>query len=87
VTRRRPVAKSTGKKVWRITEAAPMGEFVDPDSAPAPLNPAGAEAAHGGWLESSLDLMKGTEVIDDPDSMPADLFDEWWGPKPPRAEG
>jgi hypothetical protein len=55
------------KKVWRISERAPGGEWVDADSAPTPLarDSESGEPSSGGWLTSSMDLLRGTQVIED----------------------
>lgn len=76
-------------KVWRISESAPLGEWVD---AGAPLEPAEAvtptESASG-WVVSSFDLLKGAEVQEqDPDTIPDDLFDQLFGApaEPPKSD-
>ena len=67
-----PVPK---KKVWRISERAPGGEWVDADTAPSPLprdsqrDP--GETSSGGWHTSSMDLLNGTRVIEDHDPFPS----------------
>ena len=66
-----PVLK---KKVWRISERAPAGEWVDPDTAPSPLQRDSerdpGETSSGGWHTSSMDLLNGTRVIEDHDPIP-----------------
>ena len=71
--------------MWRVTNAAPMGEFVDIDISDRPGGPsAGAEvtpkvldpAPVVDWRGSSWDLLNGCEVNDDEESIPGDLFDE-----------
>ena len=65
-----------GKKmVWRITEAAPLGEFVDPDSTPGPVKNR-EEGTQGGFLMSSFELLHGTDISESPDTVPDELFDE-----------
>lgn len=62
--------------VWRISEAAPLGEFVDPDAA-APNQPKDQpEVSRGGWVVSSFELLHGTEISEGPDTVPDELFDE-----------
>lgn len=78
--------------VWRISEASPLGEWVD-RSAPPPTialaKPAPPqltdlpEVRTGGWLVSSYDLLSGTEIDDAEDSVPMELFDELFPPRPP----
>lgn len=65
------------KRVWRITEAAPMGEFIDSD-APRVEAPEleKADVYYGGWVASSFDLLHGTDVNEDPDTVPNELYDE-----------
>ena len=75
---RRHVAGGAKKKVWRISERAPAGEWVDPDEvvpAPPADRPA-ADTSSGGWLTSSMDLLNGTEIIEDEDTAPAPLPEE-----------
>ena len=40
------------------------------------------EVHSGGWIVSSFDLLKGADVADDPDTVPDELFDELFPPKP-----
>lgn len=80
-----PKKKKTAKPkrlVWRMTDRAPMGEWVDLDARTPP--PAAApdvlpEVTTGGWVVSSFDLLKGTDVDDGPNTVPDDLFDELFG--------
>ena len=78
-------SKQGKRLVWRITAAAPLGEFVDPDAPPpAPVRVPG-EPGEGGWVMSSFDLKHGAEVSEGPDTVPDDLFDELFPPpKPPQ---
>jgi hypothetical protein len=69
----------TKRAVWRISEHAPMGEWVDPDAAEPPSTAAKApqpETSGSGWIESSMDLLNGTDVSEDHESTPGELFDE-----------
>ena len=70
--------KSVGhvkRRVWRVTQSAPHGEYVDPDAPPVvvtqPLEPPGL-----GWLVSSFELTHGLEVTDETDTLPGELFEE-----------
>lgn len=73
------------RRVWRITQAAPLGEFVDvtpATSSGAPGNAPPAEEARGksdvresGWRASSHDLLSGIEISEEPDTIPGDLLD------------
>ena len=80
----------TKRAVWRISEAAPMGEWVDPDTQPEPTPGARKpqpEAASSGWIESSMDLLNGTDVSESHDTSPDDLFDELNArPRPPKRD-
>ena len=68
------------KMVWRITESAPLGEFVDP-AAPRPDQPKDQpEVSRGGWVVSSFELLHGTEISEGPDTVPDELFDELFPP-------
>ncbi len=72
-------APPTKRAVWRISEHAPMGEWVDPDvliePTLAPKVPP-REASGSGWIESSMDLLSGADVSEDHDSAPGELFDD-----------
>ena len=65
------------RRVWRVTQNAPQGEYVDPDAQPAEIAPAApAERAEPGFLVSSFELTHGLEVSEETDTLPGDLFDE-----------
>lgn len=70
------------KLVWRISESAPMGEWVKPraqvNDKPAKGLP---EVSYGTWVTSSYDLLDGADVIEEPDTIPGELFDELFAPK------
>ena len=70
------------KMVWRISERAPMGEWVKP-SAHVNAKPAEGmpEVSYGTWVTSSYDLLDGADVIEDPGTIPGDLLDELFAPK------
>ena len=71
-----------GKKlIWRITAAAPLGEFVDPDAEPRrPPTPDESAPERGGWVVSSFDLKHGADVSEGSDTVPGDLYDELFAP-------
>ena len=72
------------KRVWRTSERAPMGEWVDKVSAVVSKpNRDLPEVSYGSWVTSSYDLLDGPEVIEDPDTLPGDLLDELFAPKKP----
>jgi hypothetical protein len=70
------------KKIWRISESAPMGEWVN-EAAPgiAKRIKDVPDVAHGPWVRSSHDLLDGADVTEDPDTVPDELFDELFPPK------
>ena len=63
------------KRVWRITQNAPHGEYVDPNQVPPELTRP-PERPEPGWLVSSFELTHGLEVTDETDTLPGELFDE-----------
>lgn len=83
----RAAPRAESKRVWRISDRAPLGEWVEPgaeESSPAPaaaweLPPA---EAHGSWLESSMDLLRGVEVRHGDDTMPGELFGDFTPTQP-----
>jgi hypothetical protein len=78
--RRKPTVPP--KMVWRISESAPMGAWVV-NVAPVIPKPSNdlPEVSYGTWVTSSYDLLDGTDVIEDPDTLPGDLLDELFAPK------
>ena len=78
----RPKPTVPAKRVWRISASAPKGAWVDNG---APVIPKASkdlpEVSYGSWVTSSYDLLDGTDVTDDPDTIPGDLFDEWFASK------
>jgi hypothetical protein len=77
-----PKPARRAKKVWRISESEPMGGWVhkdaQDDSKPSAEEP---EVSYSSWVSSSYDLLEGAEVTEDPDTLPAELFDELFAPK------
>lgn len=63
------------KRVWRITESAPLGEVIDPDELSRRPKSA-SEVEPTAWAISSLELKRGVDVNEDADTVPAELFDE-----------
>lgn len=73
------------KLVWRITDSAPLGEFVDPLAPPSVRTELPEASSSGGWIVSSFELLHGADVSEDPQTVPGDLFDELFPPtKPPK---
>jgi hypothetical protein len=68
------------KLVWRITDEAPMGTYVDAN-APKPerCSKGPVEVFSGGWVDSSFDLLHGGDVTDDPDTITPEQLDELFG--------
>ncbi len=77
-----PAAK---KLVWRVTPAAPKGEWVDPSTVPAPKVDT-PDRDSSTWAMSSFDLQYGADITDVSDTVPDDLLDELFRPKdfPPK---
>lgn len=79
-----PAAQPTGptpmkRAVWRISDRAPKGEWVGPDDLPEPRAPQAApppEGSTSSWMVSSMDLLNGTDVSEDHDTAPDELFDD-----------
>ena len=69
----------TKRLVWRMSDHAPLGEWVDLNLPPAP-QPEHDDEAPGGWRRSTFDLLNGVEVDDGPNTVPDDLFDKLFGP-------
>ena len=68
--------------MWKIIAEALLGEYVDPDPDPAPC-PAQSDPGASGWVMSSIHRKHGTEISDELDMVPDDLFDPLFpAPKP-----
>jgi hypothetical protein len=68
--------------IWRISDRAPLGEWVDPNLPPEPAKK-DPDVSSGRWTRSSFDLLSGVEVDDSPNTVPDELFDELFPSKPP----
>ena len=67
------------KLVWRITDSAPLGEFVDPKVAAAKTRSSKSDLRENGWLASSLELLGGVRVSETPmDTLPGELVDQFF---------
>lgn len=74
---RRKASTLKKRQVWRISEETPQGEWVDRDTAPAPLHAESRSGeSSGGWAMSSMDLLDGADIVERPDAMPDDAVDE-----------
>ncbi len=81
MARQKAPAKSSKRLVWRISDHAPLGEWVDPGLVTEPSKTEDLpEVSSGRWLRSSFDLLNGVEINDDPNTVPDDLFDELFPP-------
>lgn len=88
MTRNKKPEQQLHRRVWRVSAQAPLGEMVDIEvnaqARPAEPDPKHAEAANApvvrdsGWRQSSLELSDGLEVREDHDTVPADLWDEFF---------
>jgi hypothetical protein len=81
-----PKAALPAKRIWRISPSAPKGEWVDLVPAIPRISKDLPEVSYGSWVTSSYDLLDGTDVTDDPDTLPGELFDELFAPKPDPPE-
>jgi len=79
MARHKPSPKSK-RMVWRISDHAPLGEWVDPSlpSEPPKKHPPDTDEERG-WRRSTYDLLKGVDIDDNPNTVPDDLFDEFFG--------
>jgi hypothetical protein len=67
--------------VWRISERAPMGEWVNKGvRSPQPSSSDPSRDVHDSWATSSFDLLGGSEVIESTGTEPADFFDQLFAP-------
>jgi hypothetical protein len=76
----------TKRMVWRISDHAPLGEWVDPNLPPSPREPEHTDEAPGGWRRSTYDLLQGVEIDDNPNTVPDELFDELFGSSTPKSD-
>ncbi len=70
------------KLVWRISEDAPLGVWVDSTSA-STSSTAETEPSEGpsdSWASSSFDLLHGVDVSENEDTVPAELLEELFQP-------
>ncbi len=67
--------------VWRISDAAPLGEWIDLNRLPVKAKtPVTVEASTRNWIGSSFDLLNGVDVNEDQDTVPDSLLDEFFPP-------
>jgi hypothetical protein len=71
MAKKAPVAPAA-KRIWRMTPAAPMGEYVSSAQRESIERLAEPEVSHGGWIESSFDLLRGVDVTEHDATMPED---------------
>lgn len=75
-------SSAPARRVWRVSADAPMGEWVDSradESRQAEPRAPSAPVSETGFLQSSLDLAQGLEVIDRTDSVSVEWFGRWFG--------
>ena len=89
VSRQRKNKGKAARVVWRMSGAAPLGEFVHIDTdeqAAAHADPKpehrieepAAELPERGWHHSSHELVQGLDMTEQPlDTLPDDLFDQF----------
>jgi hypothetical protein len=68
---------ATRRIVWRMSAAAPQGEYEYHDGTPERDDPPPTDTVHEyGWLASSLELLGGVRVSETPmDTLPGELID------------
>ena len=52
------------RRVWRISEGMPEGEWIDPDSTPPSAREARTSLPMDSWATSSMDLRDGMQVLE-----------------------
>jgi hypothetical protein len=72
---KQPIASSRKRRVWRITQDAPLGKYVDPNEEAAG-SPLPQERFEPGWRQSSFDLAYGLDVSEAGETVPDDVMDE-----------
>jgi hypothetical protein len=80
----------SNRLVWRISDRAPLGEWVDPTQVVEPPKKNLPEVSSGNFVRSSFDLLNGIDMDDGPNTVPDDLFDELFPPQPsdkPKSTG
>ena len=69
--------------VWRVSAEVPQGEYVDSraDEARAsePRRQPAPDVTENGWMQSSMELADGLDVIDRTDTISHESFDRWFG--------
>ena len=80
-----PKKPPRAKRVWRVSATNPQGEWVDAATStghrPRQDN---LEVSDRSCRSSSFDLLGGSDVIENSDTVPAELFDEISEPKSPK---
>ena len=71
------------RRVWRISAEAPQGEYVDSRAdetkAREPRRAPTSDVPNTNWMQSSIELAEGLDVIDSSDSTSNELFGRWFG--------
>ena len=70
------------RRVWRISAEAPQGEYVDSradETRSSEPRRVYQEVPDTNWMQSSLELAQGLDVIDRTDSMSNEMFGRWFG--------
>ena len=70
------------RRVWRISAEAPQGEYVDSradETKASEPRRVFQEVPDTNWMQSSLELAQGLDVIDRTDSMSNEMFGRWFG--------
>jgi hypothetical protein len=75
--------------IWRDSQGESMGKWAELDAPRVPAPAANLPEVHyGGWVGSSFDLLSGVDVVDNPDTIPSELYDELFAERrPPSGTG
>jgi hypothetical protein len=79
---RHKTSGTSKRLVWRISDRAPLGEWVNPTLTGEAPEKGLPEVSSGRWVRSSFDLLNGVDIDDSPNTVPDDLFDELFPPPP-----
>ncbi len=79
----KPKQPPRAKRIWRVSATHPKGEWVDvADPAARPPAQAAPDVSDRSWRSSTYDLLDGSDVKEDSDTVPAELLDESAKPQP-----
>ena len=70
------------RRVWRVSAEVPQGEYVDSradEFKPSEPRRAVLDVPESSWMQSSIELAEGLDVIDRTDSVSQEWFGRWFG--------